>query len=633
MKTRTHLKKLELTSSEKNHLGFHVFVYCQYSLQQVHRAAYKPPLSRIKKKPKPPSQKEVITKEPIEVPRRRFIARLYGRPRIVKTSLVVSALLLLIIGVQLLYPHSRTLPFSRLESHGYLGFADSNTVLDSFEDFDSRIITVHTHTKNLTTSYKDLGVTIKPDETVRSMTDYSTAERLIPFSILVKGNKRYPISRDLDESQLSLFVKDVIAQASRLPKDAEVRLSGTQILITPSEEGYEYQTSALRSQILRADLSDRAQIVFAPTILQPDISTENAKIITSRMQQRIDSPITINGEAIVMSIDSGTLASWLDITHKPSEKTIEMSFNKNRIADSLRSFPGQVDKSPVRTIVTYLNGVQVGRTEGSVGKVLQLNNLVEKVAATTSPATSTVEASVTTVLPTEVIDRKYTKDSLGFQNLLEYWTSVHKGQYSIDLRSLSDRIEANINPHRLFPSVGIYRLYVASTVYGRISANSLSPSTITQTGQTVDVCLDRMIRESEEGCTNALGSLIGWGASDSMLQAQGFENTTLTEGASLTTAQDTSDWMIKLLTSNITTKSQADSLVKMMARQNVRSGLPGGSMGITVANKTGNFGRIKHDVGIVYHPSGTYVLSVLSEGSELSLIADLASEINKTMAQ
>jgi hypothetical protein len=70
-----------------------------------------------------------------------------------------------------------------------------------------------------------------------------------------------------------------------------------------------------------------------------------------------------------------------------------------------------------------------------------------------------------------------------------------------------------------------------------------------------------------------------------------------------------------------------------MSQQTYRQGIPAGSPGIKVADKTGSFGRINTDIGLVYHPGGVYALSVFSEGSNFKNIADLTSEINKMMNQ
>lgn len=632
------VKKQGLTAQQKKYLRFRIIQYYLFAvtIKRTKKRTFSSDEQLLKTiEAKSKKVRQEIDKELTSESKFKFHIKLpsHLEHRAVKALVVAFAIMVLVVIGQLLYPSNRALPLSRLESAGYLGFADKDTILSNFENFDSRVVTVHTHTKSLTTSYKDLGVTIKPFETVELMTDYSIRERLVPFSILVKGNKNFAISRSLDEAQLKLFVDNVIAQASKQPKDAEVSLKGTQLIVKEAEDGHEYQAETLKSRVLKADLSDRGQIIFTPTILTPDIKTDDARFITARMQQRIDTPLLINAEGKTRRIEPATLASWIDIVPKPQDKTVDVLFNKKRVDSSLHSFIGDVNYNPTPTVVTYLNGVQAGRVEGSVGKILNYDDLLNRVTSNTSPLTSTLEALVTTTQPPEVIDRKYTKDSQGLQTLLSYWSSVNAGTYSIDFRTLDGNIKANLNPHRLMPSVGVYQTYIASLIYGKVTAGTISLNTATSAGKSVELCLDLMMRESNEACINALGSLVNWGASDSLLKAQGFGSTTLAQGASLTTANDLSVWAQKLIGGNLTASWHADTLTNIMSRNVYRTGIPAGSSGMLVANTFGSYGRSTNEIAVAYHPNGTYVLSILSEGSSPGLFANLASEINKVMNQ
>ena len=634
-KTKGLPKKAHLTPVEK--VSFYNQIYWYFAWREENSDLVDPYVLDVNLVPPPEFQKlqkkrKVYHLRPVSpvITARRLKK---ARPKLFKALIGATSLTLVVIVVQVLYPSGRSTPFASLQSYGNLGFANKQRILGAFTDFDQRIVTVHTHTKNITTSYKDLGVTIDPEATATKMTNYPIRSRLIPFSIFFVGSKTQQISRSIDEPQIELFVRDVVALASKKPVDALVTINDAKFTISPSEEGHEYQVSALKSTVLRADLSNNAQLVFTPTILYPNISSDLATTNASRMQQRINNTLIVNADGKTLKFETPTLAGWVEIQHKPEQKTVDINFNQSHIAESLRGFPEQVDYPAQPAITTILNGNAVGRTDGSSGRKLQFDQLVKQIADTTSPATTSVEASVITILPPQVTDRRYTKDTTGMQNLLDYWTSVNSGQYGIDFRSVNGRILANVNSNRLFPSVGVYRVYIASLIYGRLSAGSLNGFTATQVGLPVDTCLSKMIIESDDSCTNALGNIVGWSASDQLLVNQGFESTTLAQGSSLTTANDASDWLVKLLGGNITLVSQASSLTGLMSRQIYRTGMPAGSPGIRVADKSGVFGRNTNDIGVVYHPGGNYVLSVMSEGSSLAKVADLTREINKVMSQ
>jgi beta-lactamase class A len=351
------------------------------------------------------------------------------------------------------------------------------------------------------------------------------------------------------------------------------------------------------------------------------------------MQARVQTALTIIADGKEFIIKPSKMQSWVYISHRPEQKTVEIGFDQRKIADSLRFLSAEIDYSVINTVTTLLNGIRAGHKEGTSGRSLRFDELVKTVAQTTSPATTSIEASVKTISPVEVIDRTYSRDSAGAQSLLDYWVGARSGQFGIDFRTVDGRISANINPNQIFSSVGVYRTYLASLVYNKLAAGSIYNSSQVNNGNTVRNCLSKMIIESDQSCTNALGDLVGWSASDSLLGSQGFESTTLTQNSSLSTANDSADWMIKLLSGGITQFSQANELTNLMSQQQYNSGMTAGSSGIRVADKTGVYGRNVNDVGIVYHPNGTYVLSVYSEGSSLSAIAELTRELNRLMSQ
>jgi beta-lactamase class A len=68
-------------------------------------------------------------------------------------------------------------------------------------------------------------------------------------------------------------------------------------------------------------------------------------------------------------------------------------------------------------------------------------------------------------------------------------------------------------------------------------------------------------------------------------------------------------------------------MVALLSRQKVNDRLPARlPRGTRVAHKTGNWDNATHDVGIVYAPSGPYVLAVLSD---LPWVANPIAELSR----
>ena len=63
-----------------------------------------------------------------------------------------------------------------------------------------------------------------------------------------------------------------------------------------------------------------------------------------------------------------------------------------------------------------------------------------------------------------------------------------------------------------------------------------------------------------------------------------------------------------------------------------RKGIPAGANG-TVADNVGFLNGLLHDAAIVYGPNGTYVLTIMTDGSSWATIADLTKQIDTLRAQ
>jgi len=543
------------------------------------------------------------------------------------------ALLTVVIGIQLAYPADRTLPLSRIDSAGRVGFQPNEKIIARVASLNYRSLNVNVRDKTIATSYADMGVRINAEDTFYRLSDYSLAERLIPFSIFVVGNATYTLSKDIDEAKLDRFIRESDLVSSRQPRDASISLNGTELIVVPAENGYVYDKSSLKQQLLSIGLNNDGQIELTPEVLYPSITSSLAKREAAQMQRRLDTPMIIKAENESTTISSEIMAAWVDIISDPKSKKIDISFNKSRVAASLQTFASQVNTPAKPTVTTLLNGFRAGSVEGKSGRELLFDQLVDDVAKNTDGFLNTIDGKTRIVFPEQISERRYTRDSRGFQSLIDYWAQTTGGQSGVVMRTMNGKIVATLNPYEQFNGSGSNRLYIAHLVYGRVAAGSLGLSSSTSAGQSVESCIDQMVRVSSQSCTSALGGIVGWSASNDLLRSQGFSDSALSNGAGLTSASDTADWMIKLQNGAITQADHKNRLLDLLRQQTVRGGIPAGSSGISVANEAGSRGGVTYDVGIVYHSRGVYVLSVLSDKATFAQIAELAREVNRVMGE
>ncbi len=565
-----------------------------------------------------------------EIGRNHWLHKPYPYSGAGRILVVVAGVACLSVVMQVMYPSGRTLPLSHLEGNGFTGLQTKSAIEQKIGAINSRAVTVTTRNSTVDTSYANMGVRANADDTFKQLSHYPLERRLIPFSIFFSSVEPTKVSRDINVEKLTSFTKNIVTVTSKEPKSASVSMQNNRLLVIPSEDGYRYEQTSLQKQIAQTSLSP-GPISLEPQALPAKLSTQMAQSSIIDMQKRIDSGLTISAADQNLRINSDTIASWVVIDQKPEIGTVKLYFDKIKVQTSLQPVIAAVDNPGVPTQVTLLNGVEAGRKNGSPGRSLQFDDLVNQVSSATDWTVGLIQANVTNLPTKEVFARTYSRDSLGFQSLLDYWVKNNKGRFGVEVRNLGGKIDAGVNSNQQFS--GTHKLYLPHLAYGRITSRALNPGYTTSTGFTIDGCVDKVVLSGHDACTRALGDLVGWGDNNSLLAAQGFESTTLSNGSGVTSADDGADWAIKLLGANITTVAQRSALISLMNEQNTRSGIPAGVPGVSVANRTGQSGSVRYDVGVVYNPRGTYVLSVFTDGSSFATIADLAREVNTVMNQ
>ncbi len=175
---------------------------------------------------------------------------------------------------------------------------------------------------------------------------------------------------------------------------------------------------------------------------------------------------------------------------------------------------------------------------------------------------------------------------------------------------------------------------MAFSVLKRIESGEYSWSDQISGGRNLEKCFDDMIVKSDNACAEAFVAKIGYKVLTTEAQTIVSTSTTFLDSESYkTTAGDLTTFMASLATQQIPLSATSQSTFLNALRRNVyRQGVPAGASG-TVADKVGFLDGYLHDAAIVYSPSGTYALSIMTNNSSWANIAELTQQIEKLRTQ
>lgn len=551
----------------------------------------------------------------------------YVRHQVLK----VAAVLVIVVGLQFAYPHNFALPQARMAGE-YVGLHPKGSITRTLVAQSQKDLTINTTLENFQVAPAQVGVEIDSDATIKKITAYSWRERLVPFSWFFTRRNITAYELHVNEVQLETFATS-LTQKNRAPIDAAIKFESNTAVATSSETGVSFELEKTKDQLRSARVQKDLVARVEPTTVSPAIDTAAAQSVTANVNQRLAKPMKIDALDTNIQVDAATMVSWMVVTPDPENHTFKVEFDRTKIKSKLLSLAGKVYIAESPNRITLVDGETNGSAPGESGQALVLDASIDEVISAANAGSTSVTAKVQAVEPNTQIVRTYTKSTKGLQSLVSYWAQTHGGKYGITLKDVSGSIVASHNGNVQFTSASIYKMYLAYVVYGKVESGSMSLSEATSIGSNVGTCIDAMIVRSDNTCAVALGNSVGWQSNNALLHAKGYGSTSLVSGNHLTTSNNTTDLLMNLYKGSFNNAEHRAALLSMMNRQIYRSGIPAGSKGSSVANKVGFLDGLNHDAAIIYHPKGTYVLTVLSSGSSFAQISDLAKQISDVMNQ
>lgn len=547
-------------------------------------------------------------------------------------SMVIALLFLIVIGSQFFYPADRALLFSKINGSG-VGIKSTQEVTTYLnKQYRNVPITIATPGKTIQSSSIEVGISPDNEEIIDNLTNYPWWQRLIPFSLPVKGMMiDTPAVVRIDATRFNDFIDTQLLKACTRPAvDAALTVEGDTIVLQKAKDGITCDKKKFLSLVLSQPLETKGVKFTAPTRpIRVERTDAEVQKTLEAARAVLEKGVSFSVAGLVQIPDKPTLASWLTFIEDPKSGQLSLDLREDKISAYLGVIQKSIYIAPGKTVIDTLDGIETARVEGSAGRGIDIPATIKTTeeALIGSSTARTVTATLA-VLPAIIeFNPTYTPTPAGLQALINDLVK-EKGDFAISVRRLGDE-GVHANGTKQYHPASTYKMYVGWAVIKRIETGQMRWQDMAVNGQTIAQCFDVMIINSDNACAEWLGEKIGWTSLHNQLKGIGLSCTNLST-AWLSCANDEALFLQKLEAGQLLSGGSRDRLLDVMKSQAFRQGIPKG-VNVPVADKVGFINGYLHDAAIVYAPGGTYILTIMSKGSSWSAIADAARQVHEQM--
>lgn len=466
---------------------------------------------------------------------------------------------------------------------------------------------------------------------------YDIAERFIPLSLWLKRPSVSNISVNASVEGVRAALSEKLGDKSEVdPVNATLSISDdAKVTITPEKKGAKVDVDQLSSLFTAAnaplggtvDYSSTTEMIPA-TITVESLSgvQKKAQVIVNRAAQ-----LTVGDERF--PIEPKEFGSWVTFTY--NDGTAQLAVDGEKLSATVNQKVGsKVNVAAGKSTATLYDGNEVSRVEGARGRAINYQAIVAALTqtfATDGNTTPNLSVESIPVAPTVTYVYTYSKTQVGLQAYLRQLGA--ESDIRVSVRQLSGAgWSADARSDEQSVSASTYKLFVAIYLLREIASGGIS-YTDEVNGSTVRACMEKMIVNSDNACAEAFLEKYGATKMNNALWALGFTRSTSftsSDGLAKTTTADLNKALQGIEQGTMVAGEGRAYLLDLMGRQVYRSGVPAGTSA-NVRDKVGFLSGYLNDAAIVYHPRGTYVISIITKGQTWGKIAEVTRQVESLM--
>lgn len=553
-----------------------------------------------------------------------------------------GGLLATIVALQFLYPTGALLPFTTIDNVNLTGWAkaDATKRLDQL----STNQTIPIYFGDATGPYRspkpvDIGLKVSNAARVNAVT-YPWYLRIVPSSFLwahffvhAAESPNYIYNLPVLKSYIT---KELGESCNVSPKNASLKVSGMTFEVIKSSDGGTCRVSDVTKALstVQPQLTQDNRVTIPMKKIAPQVSNTDAKTMADAIKAKAGSGVNIQVGSATQVIPVAEAFGWMDFTTK--NNTLDFTMNVDRSSAYLgKEIAPKVMIGAGVTQVSTHDFIETSRQTGTSGQTLNNEATLAQVKAYLAGVIDGASAVTALIEPSVVYTRSYSSTDTGLSALMKNFAESHPGTYGISMVEMDGQHRrATYNDTAQFTTASTFKLFVAYSTLTRIEAGTWHWTDQIQGGRDLTKCFDDMIVKSDNACAEALLTKIGYTAITNEAHAVGCTSTSFMgkDGIKSTAADEA--LLLGMLQSGqiLSQQSSRDTWINAMKRNIYRQGIPAGATG-TVADKVGFLDALLHDAAIVYSPSGTYVLVIMTDHSSWANIADLTRQIEALRIQ
>ncbi|HEX2740711.1 MAG TPA: peptidoglycan binding domain-containing protein [Rubrobacter sp.] len=235
--------------------------------------------------------------------------------------------------------------------------------------------------EHFTRRASELGVDFNIDETVDKAyavgREGNLLDRLSERLKASFGGATIPPDIDYQPAKARAEVREIAGQIDHQPREANLKVYGSEVEVTRSRDGYHLNTAATMASLDSAidDMSGKASLVG--DVLDPDVTTAEAETAAEKARGALSEQLVLKAVGKSWTVSPADLGSTLDVTKQDGK--IDVSLNRDRLDGVLTNVYNDLTVEPVEASYDFASNGDVIVKPSHEGRTVEGDKLLDAI--------------------------------------------------------------------------------------------------------------------------------------------------------------------------------------------------------------------------------------------------------------